>query len=706
MASQYSLNLKCVLDTTQVKQELQKLRQMQNQILGNNRGNSVSGSTSNSSNLGNINGLNSTLSRLTNSINQLNNAITKLNAFNQKSLNTVQPQQNVAVAGRNNIPFTPALGGNGNSKITSSICSLTNDINATNQAKFLFDTNHRTNLIKQYGSLPSLRQSNPNLLQQITGFTPQQYDTLNNAMLNGGLMGSKWYNENLQKYKRQGATPFLPSNIKQNTGMSAEHKRMLGGLAFGAGLNAISTGLEASGNTTGASIASGVGTVGSYTLMGSAAGPIGAGIGAAVGLIQVGAEQIAAAFKEASDAASNMAKRIEQAKVVDQTKADIDMASADAKALRGNDVEYFKKQKSKYSKKVNQDKNFQTWFLKQYGSLEAFEKETDRIEQEGYDGINNDNLLAEAERRKKLAEQYKESVANLSKNQSRVDSYSSTIESLNNRSKGISESYRKFYSEKSFNNLLGGEDKGRVESYKKQLEEYLKGQKAKFEEYRKDGFKSKNSEKVFENIQLTEGRIEKLNSWLENYDKNEKQKAETEKTKVTGFNKIIDAEKLGIAQYNETNDLNRLIKTGNISGIREAALKHRANRNSAFDLYQSTLNEAALATDSKTKEELLEKANKYKSDWQYSSNTFDNLNQNLGQLLVAPLQDALSKLQAPNMENVNSLASQGVMINRADDASREQSILDYQREQTDLQRQIKDLLEVEDYTGSQPAIIQ
>lgn len=38
MASNYKLNLQCVLDTTQVKQELQKLRQMQNQILGNNGG--------------------------------------------------------------------------------------------------------------------------------------------------------------------------------------------------------------------------------------------------------------------------------------------------------------------------------------------------------------------------------------------------------------------------------------------------------------------------------------------------------------------------------------------------------------------------------------------------------------------------------------------------------------------------------------------
>ena len=44
------------------------------------------------------------------------------------------------------------------------------------------------------------------------------------------------------------------------------------------------------------------------------------------------------------------------------------------------------------------------------------------------------------------------------------------------------------------------------------------------------------------------------------------------------------------------------------------------------------------------------------------------------------------------MDNVNSLASQGLMINRADDISREQSLIDYQKEQTDLQRQIRDLV--------------
>ena len=92
---------------------------------------------------------------------------------------------------------------------------------------------------------------------------------------------------------------------------------MLGGLAFGAGLNAISTGLEATGNQTASNMFSAVGTIGGYTIMGSAAGPIGAGIGAAVGVIQVGAEQIAVAFKEAADAAANVAKRIEQGRAFD-----------------------------------------------------------------------------------------------------------------------------------------------------------------------------------------------------------------------------------------------------------------------------------------------------------------------------------------------------------------------------------------------------
>ena len=687
MASNYKLNLQCVLDTTQVKQELQKLRQMQNQILGNNQGNSVSGvSGRNNGGLRNIAGLNSTLSRLTNSINQLNVAINKLNAFNYRQINTAQPVY--AASSRNNTNI-PLIGGNGMSK--SQLLTL-------DKEQELY-----RNALARKNATDTINRIRTRLNSQV--LTTSQRSTYETSLNNQEARLAQ-LNQNQTLINQHYGTAI--NNAKRidkvGSGFTGEQKRMLGGLAFGAGLNAISTGLEATGNQTASNMFSAVGTIGGYAIMGSAAGPIGAGIGAAVGLIQVGAEQMVAAFKEASDAATNMAKRIEQGKAFDQAKLDIDTASADAIALRDNDVEYFKKQRRKYSNLVKKDQWYQDWFNKTFGSLEQFEKEIDGIEQKGYDGINDKRLLRWAEERKLEAEKYKESIERLSKNKSRVEQYTQTIESLTNRKDSIIDSFNKFYYEKSFNNLLNGDNRDKVEKYKKQLEEDLARQKEIFEGYRKDGFKSKNSEKVLENIQLTEGRLDKLNSWLDNYDKNAKQKAEYEKQRVDRFNKVIENEELGINQYAEGKYLNRLVKKEDVNGVRMAALSHKQSRDTSFDLYKSTLNEASLATDSKTKEDLLERANSYKSNWQYSSNLFDSLNQSLGQLLVAPLQDALSKLRAPDMQNVNSLASQGVMINRADDASRTESLLDYQREQTNLQRQIKDLLEVEDYTNLAPVI--
>ena len=683
----YKLNLQCVLDTSQVKQELQKLRQMQNQILGNNQGNSVSGvSGRNNGGLGNIAGLNSTLSRLTNSINQLNVAINKLTTANYRQVNSVQP---VYAASNKNNTNIPLIGGNGMSK--SQLLTLDKEQELYRNAlarKNASDTINRIRTRLNSQALP-----------------PRQRSTYE-ISLNNQQERLAQLNENQTLINQHYGTAI--NNAKRidkvGSGFTGEQKRMLGGLAFGAGLNAISTGLEATGNQTASNMFSAVGTIGGYAIMGSAAGPIGAGIGAAVGLIQVGAEQMVAAFKEASDAAANMAKRIEQGRAFDQAKLDIDTASSDAIALRENDIEYFKKQRRKYSNLVKKDQWYQDWFNKTFGSLEQFEKEIDGIEQKGYDGINDEKLLRWAEERKLEAEKYKQSIERLSKNQSRVEQYTQTIESLTNRKDSISDQFDKFYYEKSFNNLLNGDNRDKVEKYKKQLEDDLAKQKEIFEGYRKDGFKSKNSEKVLENIQLTEGRLDKLNSWLDNYDKNAKQKAEYENQRVDRFNKVIQNEELGINQYAEGKYLNRLVKKEDVNGVRMAALSHKQSRDTAFDLYKSTLNEASLATDSKTKEDLLERANSYKSNWQYSSNLFDSLNQSLGQLLVAPLQDALSKLRAPDMQNVNSLASQGVMINRADDASRTESLLDYQREQTNLQRQIKDLLEVEDYTNLAPVI--
>lgn len=598
MASQYSLNLKAVLDTTQVKQELQKLRQMQNQILGNNRGNSVSGGTSNSNNLGNINGLNSTLSRLTNSINQLNNAITKLNTFNQKTI-----QSNSVVAGRNNIPFTLALGDT-NSRITSSLCNLTNDLNAINQVKFLFDTKHRTNLIKQYGSLPLLRQYNPNLLQQKTGFTPQQYDTLNNTMLNGGLMGSKWYNENLKLYNRKGVTPFLPSNNKQQNGLTPEMKRMMLGLGINQGINAalnmnqqLGLGNDTLFSIGGQNINSndllgGVNKIGSYAIMGSAAGIPGAVIGGFVGALEMLTDVI-----------------IKNAK-----QAEAELAEWNARVEAGGKIK--------------------------------------KAGKEYFDSIDLQNAFKENDVAKVLATKAEIEEAK------KWDMHNYNVGIKNNTNAGAS---------------------------------YYNG--------------------LIEDIQRNDAKLTAIDNFLENFQKTKAQ-----------YNQTINGEFKSLSRSDELRSnadiIKRITRNKNLYDAKEALqdkesfYSSRASQDKKS--YQSLL---AIAKDYansgkfKLADEQMNLAMRAKNSWQFNQGEADKfknaipliLNQ-ITQMKVAPLQDALSKLQAPNMENVNSLASQGVMINRADDVSREQSILDYQREQTDLQRKIKDLLEVEDYTNQAPII--
>ena len=110
MASNYKLNLQCVLDTTQVKQELQKLRQMQNQILGNNKNSVGNVSGRNNAGLGNLAGLNSTLSRLTNSINQLNATINKIQAYNYRNTNATQSVYTSSSKNGANIPLLGSTG--------------------------------------------------------------------------------------------------------------------------------------------------------------------------------------------------------------------------------------------------------------------------------------------------------------------------------------------------------------------------------------------------------------------------------------------------------------------------------------------------------------------------------------------------------------------------------------------------------------------
>lgn len=687
MASQYSLQLKAVLDTTQVKQELQKLRQMQNQILGNNRGNSVSGSTSNSNNLGNINGLNSTLSRLTNSINQLNAAINKLNTFNHKTPELKQTDSS---------NFVPPSYKHPISTITRHVEELYDEKQGVRIRRALEESKRPWDVYRN-------RTKNSPKTTQVTPYNQdQQYET-----------------PKISKEFWKSSAGFFVTGVGQMLNAGANLAAVQGKPQLAKNLQAGATTLGMVG--TGAMIGSAIPVVGAA---------IGAGVGAVVGGVVAALEYMTNSLAETNQELQVFAERVRNAAQIedrnvqrnqqkeiqgltdngqltvlknkrDKVQQEYDSIVAEQKALGIDDdkfkefAEYYKQLKIDFEAAKDESNSFEEWF-----NLEDSQKEDDLRKKYRAAGPKFEKYVELQAKRDRL----------FSENQS-LDAAVKTVEQRKKTTAETTVNIGDMQTALSRNDLIKSLSKLTSEDLTKKLKEYETAVVDSRKTYESTLSKAKGITGL--SIKEQEERANLLkdaNRQKQTLDHNEsvvatiKNLIDVEKTKVTGFNKIIDDEKLGITQYNEGNDLNRLIKTGNVNGIREAVLKHRANRNNAFDLYRSTLNEAALATDSKTKEELLEKANKYKSDWQYSSNTFDNLNQNLGQLLVAPLQDALSKLQAPNMENVNSLASQGVMINRADDASREQSILDYQREQTELQRQIKDLLEVEDYTNQAPII--
>lgn len=58
---------------------------------------------------------------------------------------------------------------------------------------------------------------------------------------------------------------------------------------------------------------------------------------------------------------------------------------------------------------------------------------------------------------------------------------------------------------------------------------------------------------------------------------------------------------------------------------------------------------------------------------------------------IETLQDRLSDMQAPGLENVNSLAAQGFMISQSDDEARLEESNDYLRDIASITREIKNL---------------
>ena len=105
--------------------------------------------------------------------------------------------------------------------------------------------------------------------------------------------------------------------------------------------------------------------------------------------------------------------------------------------------------------------------------------------------------------------------------------------------------------------------------------------------------------------------------------------------------------------------------------------------------YEEALKKASLAKTPEEAKKAMDEAAAANSNWQFSQQQAQSFDQSI----VSMLQEKLSDLKAPDMTQVNSLAQNGYMINKSDDEIRWKMQTDYASQQTQLQREIRDKLQ-------------
>ena len=112
--------------------------------------------------------------------------------------------------------------------------------------------------------------------------------------------------------------------------------------------------------------------------------------------------------------------------------------------------------------------------------------------------------------------------------------------------------------------------------------------------------------------------------------------------------------------------------------------------------YEEALKKASLAKTPEEAKNAMDEAAIAKSNWQFNQQQAESFDQSI----VSILQEKLSDLKAPDMTQVNSLAQNGYMINKNDDQIRWKMQTDYASQQTQLQREIRDKLQSMDSSAT------
>lgn len=162
--------------------------------------------------------------------------------------------------------------------------------------------------------------------------------------------------------------------------------------------------------------------------------------------------------------------------------------------------------------------------------------------------------------------------------------------------------------------------------------------------------------------------------------------------------KSIKAQQKEVAEYDESAKNKYDQRWGNMSKDQLDAYsqKYWSAAGGFKKDYEEALKKASLAKTPEEAKNAMDEAAAAKSNWQFSQQQAQSFDQSI----VGLLQEKLSDLKAPDMTQVNSLAQNGYMINKNDDEIRWKMQTDYASQQTQLQREIRDRLQSMDSSAT------
>ena len=539
--STHVLKLKAILDISEVKSKLDQLRAVQQQALGNNQ---KSGNTPSQSVGGNLTQLTSTLNRLNTTMMQMQRTLSQLivgNKIHQQS--SLQPVSMI-------------------NQTQNKVSDMLNNVIDREAAKTLLD-------FARKGRLDGLKEW---YNSKDTDWATRIFQT-RLTPASTGMSFETWKNWMSKKeIQKQFELQFVnPPDSKRISNF--QMLKPIAGLAFNQGASMIGEYARQNGDNTTAFAASALGKIGGYAMMGSAAGPWGAVIGAALGAVETLFDKFTEKTKEAQKELDDWNKNIERSqtfkKTYDEAKETRTLNSTISKAVKTDDVARLQAMADQIQKKIDLNSKF----------LEGQRSSSEY-------GDTAENIMDIFNQQEKRISQ--------------LEHIKSLIDQINEKQRKEAEIYHK-----------------NLDNYRNQVDILKQSYKWKEEENQN-------------NTEITLGTYD--------YD-------------MLGY-------------------------------------KYNTYRTKYLDFkyqYKTNLDKAENAFTSEQVKHFLELASSMKEAMNFNKSQMDLF----GGSQLDILNNLLSKIKAPDMTNVTSLASQGLMTYGKDEQLVDLQV-DYMKQQLDVQKQIKD----------------